>query len=154
MSALSDDEIRERLISYTCLRNCCGVAEQSGVCCTLADKDWILGPIEDFAEVLKRLEERLGRPVPFAEVFIDYEEGRRLFPGKSSWQDPAHYPAMRVVPDAPDAPDTPDTPDTLTSYSCAFLKNGKCSIHDIKPKVCAVFLCEYVQKVVQSVVGR
>lgn len=144
MSALSDNEIRERLISYTCLRNCCGVAEQAGTCCTLADKDWILGPIEDFAEVLKRLEERLGRPVPFAEVFIDYEEGRLLFPDKSSWQDPAHYPAMRVVP---------DTFDVLARYSCAFLKNGRCSIHDIKPDVCASFLCDYVQKVVRSVVG-
>lgn len=144
MSALSDHEIRERLISYTCLRNCCGVAEQSGSCCTVADKDWILGPIEDSVEVLKRLEDRLGRPVSFAEVFIDYEEGRLLFPDKSSWQDPAHYPAMRVVPDSLDA---------LTRYSCAFLKNGKCSIHDIKPKVCASFLCEYVQKVVKSVVG-
>jgi Fe-S-cluster containining protein len=141
MSALSDNEIRERLISYTCQRNCCGVAEQSGICCTLGDKDWILGPIEDHAEVLKRLEDRLGRPVPFVEVFIDYEEGRALFPDKSSWQNPAHYPAMRVVPDA------------ISRYSCAFLKGGKCSIHEIKPTICASFLCEYLQKVVRSVVG-
>lgn len=141
MSALPDHEIRERLISYTCQRNCCGVAEQSGACCTLGDKDWILGPIEDTAEVLKRLEERLGKPVSFAEVFIEYEEGRALFPDKSSWQNPAHYPAMRVVPHV------------IARYSCAFLKDGKCSIHDIKPRLCASFLCEYVQKVVYSVLG-
>ncbi len=141
VSALPDHEIRERLISYTCLRNCCGVAEQSGACCTLGDRDWILGPIDDSAEVLIRLQERLGRAVSFAEVFFDYEEGRYLFPDKSSWQDPAHYPAMRVVPD------------DFVRYSCAFLKNGKCSIHDIKPKICANFLCDYVLKVVKSVVG-
>ncbi|CAN5232400.1 hypothetical protein BH11CYA1_BH11CYA1_35780 [soil metagenome] len=141
MSALSDHEIRERLVSYTCQRNCCGVSEQAGICCTLGEKDWILGPIEDTSEVLKRLEERFSRPVSFAEVFVEYEEGRLLFPDKSSWQNPAHYPAMRVVPDR------------KAVYSCAFLKNGLCSIHDIKPKLCASFLCEYVQQLVKSVVG-
>ena len=141
MSALSDHEIRERLISYTCQRNCCGIAEQSGICCTLGEKDWILGPIEDTEAVLERLEKRYGRPVSFAEVFIEYEEGRLLFPDKSSWQNAAHYPAMRVVADA------------KALYSCAFLKNGMCSIHEIKPKLCASFVCEYVQELVKSVVG-
>lgn len=89
--------------------------------------------------MLKLLEERLGKPVSFAEVFIEYEEGRALFPDNSSWQNPAHYPAMRVVPDA------------IARYSCAFLKSGKCSIHDIKPRLCASFLCEHVHKVVHSV---
>jgi hypothetical protein len=141
LSALSDDELRERLITYTCQRNCCGVAGQAGVCCTLGENDWILGPVADWNDVLERVQKRFGAPITFDDIFISFEEGAAMFPDRPAWQNPAHYPAMRVVPDA------------ALLYPCRFLVNKACSIHDIKPNLCKSFLCEQVKKVLQSIIN-
>ena len=30
------------------------------------------------------------------EIFVDYEEGKNMFPNKSTWQNQSSYPAFRV----------------------------------------------------------
>src|SRR5688572_8089323 len=79
----------DSLIEYTCGQRCMGQPGNRGGCCTLGDRDFIIGPMPDVDEFLARLAAKLGRPVAWAEVFIDYEEGRALFPGRSCWQDRA-----------------------------------------------------------------
>jgi Fe-S-cluster containining protein len=92
--------------------------------------------VTDANAFLERLSAELGRPVPPSEVFVDFDEGRALFPARRAWQEPAHYPAMRVQVDAP------------SGHPCLFLsQHGECTIHAIRPAVCRNYHCEHLQKV-------
>jgi F-type H+-transporting ATPase subunit gamma len=50
-----------------------------GSCCTLEDRDFIIGPHPDAEEFVERLSDKLGREIEYREVFVDYEEGKNLF---------------------------------------------------------------------------
>ena len=56
------------------------------------------------------------------QAFIDFEEGRALFPERPTWQEPANYPALRVLPDVDWIP-------------CRFYDKtaGACTVYDIRP---------------------
>jgi Fe-S-cluster containining protein len=131
------EKLRLNLIEYTCGQKCMGLAGHNGGCCTLGDRDWIIGPINDVDAFLARLSEKLGRPVLRGEAFIDYEEGRALFPERSTWQGEANYPTMRVRTDDP-------------GYPCVYFDRatGGCTVHAIRPEVCRTWLCDHLQQIV------
>jgi len=135
-SRLSPDELREHVIHHCCTRRCYGRAGESALCCKVAERDCIIGPVTDSSSFLDRLAAERGRPVPSSEVFVDFDEGRALFPTRSTWQNPAHYPAMRVHVDA------------AKGHPCRFLsEHGECTIHAIRPAVCRNYHCEHLSTV-------
>ncbi len=140
--APTDEAIRNSIIYYTCQRNCYGVKGQAGICCTLGDRDWIMGPITDAKEFLARLNARFKKKYKYNEVFVEYPEGHKLFPERACWQNPEHFPALRVLME-------PEK-----HYPCQFLENHQCTIQDIKPKICADYLCDHLKKVVSTVTGE
>jgi len=122
---------------HTCTRNCFGVADYAASCCRLEDRDFIQGPVTDAKATLLRLSRRFGRLVPFDEVFVRFEEGSAMFPERSTWQDPANYPAIRPVID-----------DTAT-YPCPFLgTDHRCGIYEDRPDLCRNYRCDHLQKVI------
>lgn len=116
-----------------CSNECCGVDGQHGSCCSIEDRDYIIGRIDDAEDFLIRLESRFGRKIKHEEVFIDYKEGRNTFPEKASWQKESHYPCMRL--DLNHA-----------RKSCIFYNHvvKACSIYDIRPKTCEKFKCNFL----------
>jgi len=140
--APTEEAIRNSIIYYSCQRNCYGVKGQAGICCTLGDRDWIMGPITDAREFLSRLNQRFEKKYKYNEVFVEYEEGHKLFPERSCWQNPDHFPALRVLMNEE------------KSYPCQFLDNHQCTIQDIKPKICADYLCDHLKSVIAAVTGK
>jgi Fe-S-cluster containining protein len=131
--------LRSLIIEYTCAEKCMGHPKNRGGCCTLADRDFIIGPVTDAPELLERLAERSGRPVLHTEVLIDYEEGRALFPMRKNWQNPAHYPALRVVQEP--------------GWPCRFYDGeaGRCTIYEIRPGLCRRYECDWLKQRLESV---
>lgn len=116
-----------------CSNKCYGVDGYHGSCCSIEDRNYIIGPHHDTEEFIKNLSEKLGREVEEDEVFVKYDEGSRLFPNKSAWQNPDSYPAFRVDFYNPKLP-------------CMFY-NAKlkfCTIYDVRPKTCRDYECEYL----------
>ncbi len=135
----SKDAIIEAACYYTCSKVCYGVKGQAAQCCAIGERDFIIGPIDDTERFLKDLSSKLGRAVEYADVFMDFEEGSKLFPEKKLWQDPENYPCMRIVDDA------------SIGYPCQFLdQNMKCMVHSIKPDVCRRYLCPYLREIVDQ----
>ena len=116
-----------------CSNNCYGRKNYHGSCCSLEDRDYIIGPHPDTEEFIKNLSSKLGREIYKENIFIGYEEGKKLFPYKTSWQNPNSYPAFRVDFFNPKLP-------------CIFYntKIKACSIYDIRPQTCREYECEYL----------
>ena len=131
------EKLRLDLIEYTCGQRCMGYAGNRGGCCNVGSRDWIIGPIRDVEAFLARLGALLGRPVKREEAFIDYEEGRKLFPDRPMWQAREHYPALRVITSDPSRP--------CRYYDSA---GARCSVYAIRPEVCRAWSCEHLDKVV------
>ena len=109
-----------------------GHSGNRGGCCTLGSRDWIIGPLDDVDAFIARLERQLGRLVARDEVVIELEEGKRLFPERSMWQNPAHYPAMRTQSEAP--------------HACRFYDEAVgCTVHAIRPKLCESYECDWLR---------
>ena len=119
-----------------------GIPNNHGGCCTISDRNFIIGPHSDTQEFLERLSEKFGREILYKEVFVDYEEGKSLFPNKSMWQKESNYPALRVNFFQPSLP-------------CIFYNTTirACSIYDVRPKTCQIYECEYLQKNTDSYNG-
>ena len=77
-----------------CSEKCLGNNGYDGGCCTLEQRDWIIGPLtEDQVEkLLFDLRVMLNRKVERKEAVIDYEEGCDLFPTRSQWQNKNNFP--------------------------------------------------------------
>lgn len=135
--AIDRGALRGQLIAYTCSQNCMGVRGNSGGCCTLDDRDFIPGPVHDADAFLANLGRLLRREVSRGEAFIDFEEGRALFPDRPSWQQPANYPALRVRPD-------------LEWIPCRFFEptTGACTVYEIRPAMCRTYLCDHLKDVI------
>ena len=116
-----------------CINNCYGITDYHGSCCSIENRDYIIGPHPDTEEFIKNLSSKLGREIYEEDVFIGYEEGKELFPNKTSWQNPNSYPAFRVDFFNPKLP-------------CIFYntKIRACSIYDIRPQTCREYECEYL----------
>lgn len=130
------EPLRLQLIEYTCGQRCMGVPGQKGGCCTLDERDWIIGPVRDVDAFLAGLSRTFGREVSRQEALIDYEEGRALFPDRPMWQVPSHYPAMRVLTDVPRHP-------------CRYhdTSTGACTVHAVRPALCRDYQCAHLDHV-------
>jgi Fe-S-cluster containining protein len=131
------EALRGQVIAYSCTHNCMGYRGNAGGCCTLADRDFIIGPVRDADAFLADLRHVLNREVSHEEVFIDFEEGRAMFPERPSWQEPANYPALRVRPDVEWIP-------------CQFydMTKGACTVYDIRPAMCRDYFCDYLRQAI------
>ena len=116
-----------------CSNKCYGVEGYHGSCCSIEERNYIIGPHHDTEEFIKNLSEKLGREVNEDDVFIKFEEGSRMFPNTSAWQNPDSYPAFRVDFYNPKLP-------------CIFYntKLKFCTIYDVRPKTCRDYECEYL----------
>jgi Fe-S-cluster containining protein len=115
-----------------CSNKCWGVEGQDGSCCTLENRDWIMGPNYDSHEFIEKLSEKLGEEIRHEDIFIEFEEGSQLFPDKPVWQTPNSYPAFRVKLDNKRLP-------------CIFYDTEikQCTIYDIRPETCQLYECSY-----------
>jgi Fe-S-cluster containining protein len=113
-----------------CSEKCFGLPGYHGSCCTIENRDYIIGPHYDTQEFVDNLSKKLSREINYNEVFVDYEEGKTLFPNKSTWQNPNSYPAFRVDFYNPRLP-------------CIFYntKIKSCTMYDIRPKTCREYEC-------------
>ena len=111
-----------------------GYPGNKGGCCTVDDRDWIIGPHTDSEEFVKRLSNKIGREIQYEEVFIEYSEGSKYFPNKPTWQNPNNYPCIRLEFLHPKLP-------------CMFYntKLGTCSVYEIRPEICKNYQCDYLK---------
>ncbi len=117
-----------------CSNKCWGSPGYHGSCCSVEDRDYIIGPHHDTDEFILNLSKKFGREIEKEEVFIEYNEGKNLFPNKNSWQNETSYPAFRVDLFNPKLP-------------CIFYntKIKACSIYDVRPKTCREYECDYLK---------
>jgi Fe-S-cluster containining protein len=110
-----------------------GFAGNHGGCCTVADRDFIIGPHHDTDEFLDRLSKKFGRNFEFDDVFYSYEKGKNMLSGKSTWQNPESFPALKMDFFNPKLP-------------CIFYNTTvkACSIYDIRPQTCQDYECNYL----------
>ena len=104
------------------MEQCQGLKGNNGDCCHIRDKNWIIGKVKDDKELLARVQKEYDKNLTWNDLFIDYDEGSKMFPDKPDWQNKDLYPAMRVRPELEGSP-------------CVFFDNG-CKIHDIKSVIC------------------
>jgi len=118
-----------------CSNKCFGIDGYDGSCCSVENRDYIIGKITDTAEFLERLQSRLGRKINYEDVFIDFEAGKQIFPDKESWQNPENYPALRVNFNDPKLP-------------CIFYNTSLkfCTVHEIRPQTCKDYFCDYLSE--------
>jgi Fe-S-cluster containining protein len=121
--------------SKICSQMCCGSIGLAGACCFIEDRDWIIGPHQDTEEFINRLSIKFDREIFREEIFIEYKEGKNLFPDKSHWQNQENYPALRVNIN-------------ISRYPCIFYNTSLklCSIYDIRPKICKDYKCDYLRE--------
>ena len=112
------------------MEQCQGLKGNNGECCHIRDKNWIIGKVKDDKELLARVQKEHDKNLTWNDLFIDYEEGSKMFPDKPDWQNKDLYPAMRVRPELEGSP-------------CVFFDNG-CKIHEIKSDVCKEYKCEWL----------
>jgi Fe-S-cluster containining protein len=120
-----------------CSQKCFGVDNNHGSCCSIENRDYILGPVYE-VEVdifVKKLSEKLGREMTRKDVFIDYEEGKNLLPDRSYWQQETSYPAFRINFFDPKRP-------------CIFYNTNLryCTVYDIRPSMCRDYECNYLME--------
>lgn len=119
-----------------CQKKCWGNDGEHGGCCKSYNGEWMIGPIPDHIEVLGRVRRQFkGIEIKWKDIFIDYEEGKNLFPDKPSWQIPKNYPAMRIQLNVQDRP-------------CIFYNNDikSCQIYKAKSITCSNYKCDYLKQ--------
>ena len=120
-----------------CCEKCLGQVGNHGGCCQIDDRDYIIGPVSDPVLFLQRLKEKYpGIRIEWKDVFIDYEEGSKMFPERFNYQNPAHYPALRVDYNHVRKP-------------CIFYNSilKCCNVYEIRPSMCKNFYCDYLKSV-------
>lgn len=122
--------MKEALVADACSHECMRLKGNSGGCCTVSDRDYIMGPLLE--KDARLLAQTLG--LSFDDAFISYAEGSKMFPNKSHWQNPKNFPALRVLDTA--------------EYPCKFYAQDKreCKIHSVRPTMCRDFYCDYLKK--------
>lgn len=118
-----------------CSVKCFGVDDYHGSCCSIENRTWILGGVGDHKDFLQRLRTKFGSHIQHSDVFVEYEEGKNLFPGNVCWENPDLYPALRVNMNS-------------EMKECIFYNKNvrKCMVYDIRPQMCKDFYCEYLKE--------
>lgn len=116
-----------------CSDNCYGVNNNHGGCCTIDNRNYAIGPHSDTEEFVQRLRIKFNRNIQYSDVFMDFEEGSKLYPDNPSYQTKRLYPILRVVNEHPRKP-------------CIFYNVNirRCTVNDIKPHTCKIYKCEYL----------
>ena len=130
----SKDLLTGQLNDYICSSKCMGSDGNKGGCCTIGDRDYIIGPIADADAFIERLSRASGKPISRSDVMIEYAEGSALFPERPIWQKENSYPALRILLDEPRKP-------------CRFYNfdAGQCTVYDIRPDTCRKYQCDYLR---------
>lgn len=129
--------IADAVYTYSCTKNCLGADGNSAGCCKMDQRDYIIGKVHDATEFLQRYRESVDKNATYEEVFIEFEEGKKLFPDRVIWQDPANFPAIRVLMDN-------------ERYPCRFLgDNNLCTVHEIRSQTCRNYTCGHVNDLLQ-----
>lgn len=112
--------------TYECRYNCFGNSGYHGSCCRVEDRDYILGPCPDTQEMTETLNLR------YEDMYMDFEEGSKLYPDKPSWQNPENYPTLRVD----------------SGGNCIFYHSllRKCVIYEERPFNCRNYFCSYLKE--------
>ena len=121
-------------LENVCQKRCLGYEGMHGNCCTLTNRNWIIGPVADHEKFLVALRAAYpGVEIAWEDVFIGFEEGSRLFPERPVWQDPVNYPAFRPNFAEKELP-------------CVFYNSSikACGVYEIRPWLCGHFKCEYL----------
>lgn len=121
-------------MSSICSYKCCGYDNYDGGCCSIEDRDFIIGPHKDYDLFLQKLSKKLDMTIRKDEIFIDYVEGKNLFPDKITWQSLESYPAFRV---------DLDSDKKYCIFYNKFLKF--CTVYDIRPNTCQIYKCDYLK---------
>jgi Fe-S-cluster containining protein len=117
-----------------CSNHCWGIEGYDGSCCSIEDRNYIIGPHHDTKDFIKRLSNKVGREIKEDDVFYTYETGRHTFPNKSEWQNPNNYPALKI--------DLNNTKSPCIFYNTVL---KACTVYEIRPKTCAEYECEYLR---------
>lgn len=118
-----------------CSDKCYGINDYHGSCCSIENRDFIIGPHHDSQDFVERLSIKFGRKINREDVFIDYEEGKKLFPFKKSWQNQQSFPALRIDFNNP-------------KLSCIFYNTTirACTVYELRPETCMNYECEYLSQ--------
>ena len=116
-----------------CSHCCWGKEDYHGSCCSVEDRDWIIGGHDDSHEFIDKLSNKLGRQIKHEDIFYTFEEGSKLFPNKPSWQNKDNYPCFKIDLTNPKLP-------------CVFYNTTirACTVYEIRPKTCRDYLCRYM----------
>lgn len=117
-----------------CSNKCWGNPGYHGSCCSIEERDFIIGPHLDSEEFLDRLNEKFGREFEFDEIFYSFETGKNIFQNKTTWQNPESYPALKINFSSIKKP-------------CIFYNTHlkACSVYEIRPETCRSYMCDYLK---------
>tara|TARA_Y100000592_G_scaffold8090_1_gene11376 strand:- start:1695 stop:3896 length:2202 start_codon:yes stop_codon:yes gene_type:complete len=128
-----EPKVREvDFIANACSTKCYNIDGYHGSCCSIEDRDYIIGPVGNESQI------RLLQEYPektWNDFFISYEEGKDLFPDKPTWQDERHFPAMRI--------NTSTERNNCNQYD-PIKKN--CSVYQYRPQICNDYLCDWLSE--------
>jgi len=114
-----------------CATKCHGIDGCRAGCCSLEDRNYIIGPIDKESQdrILKHVKDKT-----WDDVFVNYLEGKDMFPDREIWQQESSYPALR--------------PKDNEIKSCTFYddENSVCSIYAHRPTICGNYLCSYLKE--------
>lgn len=132
------EEMSDLVVAHSCTRNCLGVAGNSAGCCTIGERDYIIGPIPDSKDFLERYKKTIDPEAVFDDIFISYKEGSKLYPDRPMWQNPDYYPALRID-------------EKNISLRCIFLNDDNlCTVHAIRSETCKAYSCAHVTEMLQK----
>lgn len=118
-----------------CSKKCMGYEGYDGRCCTIEDRDFIIGPHLDTDSFLRELRDKYGQTFLFEEVFYSYEEGKGVFPDRPTWQKQSSYPALRVNLEHVRSP---------CIFYNTFLR--VCTVYELRQEVCRTYTCAYLRE--------
>lgn len=128
MDIIASTSDNRELFGNACSTSCGGIEGAHGECCNVAGKNWMLGRIDDWEEVLAKLQTRFPN-ITYEEVFMDFEEGSAMFPDVEVYQDPTAYPSFRIAENG----------------RCVFYKGTSCTIYDERSSTCFEYYCAYLK---------
>lgn len=137
MTIPSKKEIADTVVMHSCTRNCLGIENNAAGCCTVGERDYIIGPIPDALDFLKQYNASIDSNATYDEVFVEHKEGKQLFPDRETWQDPQNFPALRLQMDQ-------------ETHPCRFLGDDNlCTVHQIRSQTCRAFTCGHVSELLE-----
>ena len=120
-----------------CSFNCWGREGYDASCCTLEDRNWIIGPHTDAPNYFwTRLSDRVGRKVSvlrnLSTIMRKVTKSSLI---KKFGKVLIHYPALRVDEENKRLP--------CVNYNIA---TRSCMVYDIRPQICRDFICDYLER--------